>query len=248
MEIFNKYGTKITSLESWRDAFLEVDSKTHWKEGRSAYLLAKLFNPQNTMGEEILRQSMRGIPDFDGDIKFDIGIIEFESKFDTFRGKGRIHDLAIWGSCNGINFFVGIEGKVDETFGDTIKDAKSKSKAEEYLNSKPTSKRKDRIENLEKQFLDDNLSKNDKNEIRYQLLHYLAGTLAQAQKSGVLIAIMPVLVFKTEDYNPDAAKDNKTDYNAFMNALFGKPKDGSGLYSKQYGDITIYSFYKEIKF
>lgn len=243
MEIFNKYGTKITSLESWRDAFLEVDSKTHWKEGRSAYALAKLFNPQNTVGEETLRQSMRCIPDFDGDIKFDISIIEFESKFDNFRGNGRIHDLAIWGSCKGTKFFVGIEGKVDEPFGDTIKDAKSK--ATKYLNLKPTSKRLKRIENLEKQFLD-NLNEYDESKIRYQLLHYLAGTLAQAQKSGVSIAIMPVLVFKTEDYNPDAANDNKTDYEKFMTALFGKQKDGSGLYSKQYGDVTIYSFYEEI--
>ena len=242
--MFNKYGTKITSLESWRDAFLEVDSKIHWKEGRSAYSLAEFFNPQST-NCDTFRQNLKRIPALDGDIKFDVGVIEFESKFDNFRGNGRIHDLAIWGSCNDVKFFVGIEGKVDETFGDTIEDAKSK--ANEYLKLKPTSKRLERIEKLERKFLSEPyLNKSNIEKFRYQLLYYLAGTLAQAQKSGVSIAIMPVLVFKTEDYKSDAANDNKLDYEKFMTALFGKPKDGSGLYSKQYGNITIYSFYEEI--
>ena len=246
MRIINKLGTLITSLDSWKTAFLEVDSKKeHWKEGRSAHSLGHFFDPQKTIGEDKLKEYLRSIPALNGEITFDIGVIEFESKFDQFRGKGRAHDLAIWGNCGSNKLFVGIEAKVDESFGETIENALNEAKKRAKSNS--NSKGVERINGLTDKFLS-NIDSAECNKLRYQLLHYLAGTLTQAQRSGASIAIMPVLVFKTSDYNPSIASENKKDYEMFMNALFEKSatNNGDSLYSKTYGDIVIYSFYKEI--
>ena len=63
----------------------------------------------------------------------DRAISEYEQKFDDFRGRGRIHDLGIFGQTeSGKSLFVGVEAKVDEPFGPFVHDAYLSAKAKRW--------------------------------------------------------------------------------------------------------------------
>ncbi|MEE1252531.1 MAG: hypothetical protein UHK52_05490, partial [Bacteroidales bacterium] len=47
MKIENTKKQLIVDLESWKTAFIEVDKKKNWEEGRSACTLAKYFTTPN---------------------------------------------------------------------------------------------------------------------------------------------------------------------------------------------------------
>ena len=242
MKIHNKLGTVITNLETWETAFLEVDDSKHWKPGRSACCLGKYFDPERKDGEELLRSVLGQIPSL-GDIVFGVGIIEFESKFDQYKGRGRFHDLAVWGHDGTKKFFVGIEAKVDETFGDTIAEARAKAEARGS-----TSNGVARIDGLKEKYLA-GVDKETVSELRYQLLFYLAGSVRQAERGGAEIAVMPVIVFHSDLYHEKKGDANKKAYLKFFRTLgFDEStlENGMAMFSKVVCDIQVYSFYIEI--
>lgn len=246
MRITNKNGTIIDSFESWKEAFVEVDNEKHWSEGRSACSLAKHFtgpNMENSYGIKELKESLClfGIDN----VQFTHGEIEHESRFDKYRGKGRMQDLILWGHAEQ-PIVVCVEAKVDETFGNTINDAYKK--AGDIVKCKPNSKAKDRIEDLCKEFYTDSPTSSACSDLRYQLIYYLAGSLKEAIKvKGKLF--MPVMVFHTDNFNKEAGDENLKDYIKFIESIgFSKINVGKNpLYRNVIDDIEVFSAYIEIK-
>ena len=225
-EFVFRYGTKvksITSYDAWKSAFETFDSPKHWRDGRSAQSLANDFMRGDCAGRDIIFQLVEQI----SGQKIVGGIdacIEHESRFDKFGGKGRMQDLAVYGSLvDGQKFFVGVEAKVDETFDATISD-KATYIIEKVLRPTPNSKQPKRMENLIKDFLHIEMEfpfiPKDIKDLRYQLLYYLAGSF----REDADIIYMPVMVYKTNGekhglYKQEVARENHSDYKRFIERL-----------------------------
>ena len=244
MRITNKNGTVVTDIESWEDAFKEVDEAKHWKEGRSAKSLAQYFSLPNidqSNGIKLIKEyvDICGFKNFEP-IR---ARIEHESRFDEFRGKGRMHDMVIWGNGGDCHLVICIEAKVDEPFGSSVSEAYRES--EEYVKKNPRSKRKERIEKLCKNYykIDVNDSTSYTN-IRYQLLHYLAGAITEA-KSCNDVVFMPIMVFKTNKYNKE--NYNKKDYEVFIKSMnFVLLNSEKEIYKNNIDGVDVYMTYVEI--
>lgn len=244
MEILykNKKGHIIKDLDSWEKAFLAVDEPKHWKEGRSAFSLAKYICERD--GESEIRKLLldAGIPN----PKLIEAEIEHESKFDRNGGRGRMQDLhMVYDSTKG-PIVVEIEAKVDESFNSSIDEAYSM--AVQYTKDHPTSKRTHRIKELVKKIYGLECLDEVK-DLRYQLLYYLAGTYSEAKMKNAKIAFMPVLVFHTEGYNETIGGWNRQDYLEFIEKTGFKTvlKNGQTLFTKEFDEgFEIISTYKEI--
>lgn len=245
MVITNKNNRLIQDFKSWETAFLEVDEAKHWKQDKSAYTLAKYFtNPEisNSNGINTLNEYVKACGF--NDIEITHAEIEHESRFDRFKGRGRMQDMVVWANTKNKSIAICIEAKVDECFNETIYEEYTKALTILYKNNK--SRKKARIENLCEQFFP-NKTINDLKTLRYQLLYYLAGSIKEAEKIGG-IAFMPIIVFKTKEFNTKKGEANKKDYIEFINLLEFKKeeKDGKTIYFNNFGDTDVYTCYIEI--
>ena len=257
MKISNKNNRLITDLESWKTAFIEVDKKSkedngksNWEEGRSACTLAKYFttpNIEESDGIEKIKEYLEALGF--SNLKFNSAEIEHESRFDSFRGQGRMQDLAIWGESEKGSILICIEAKVDESFDKSL--FKKLEEIEKYLDTHKNSKRRDRIQNLCKEYLKVNvgdIKSEDGNDIRYQLLHYLAGSICEA-KCCADVVFMPIMVFKTDEYNKKKGDRNRKDYDRFIEALdFEECNKEKEIHKRTFEGIDVYISYIEIDF
>lgn len=247
MQISNKNGKIITSLSTWKDAFIEVDNPMHWKLGRSAYSLASHFtcpSINDSKGINVLSKYL-GYIGFDK-VLYDYAEIEHESRFDTFRGNGRIQDLMIWARNENQPIAICIEAKVDESFDKNIPDAYEER--EKYSSNRPNSKALERLKNICRYFYKDT-SIDSLEHIRYQLLYYLAGSITEAKKING-IAFMPVIVYHTDSFDKEKGKINLEDYKIFIKSLNFSPIEVDNtilLYKKKFDGIDVYSAYIEIE-
>lgn len=243
MQIFNKLNQSITSLDTWEEAFIAADDSIHWKVGRSAYCLAKYFCKQEgvSKGEERLIKFIQASLRTESEVKLLDGRIEYESKFDNYAGKGRVHDLAVWGEVEGQRFFAGIEAKVDESFNKTVLEAYDA--AEKALKENPRSNAVSRIDHLVERFFPGK-SMEEIGGLRYQLIYYLAGSIAEANiDTGTVF--MPVMVFHTPLFNSEMGDRNRSDYLEFIHAV-GFHERGCGVFYLDIDGIDVYSSYIEI--
>ena len=74
--------------------------------------------------------------------------IEHESRFDKYNGKGRMHDLVIWGDNGTQHLVICIEAKVDESFGCLISEDYDESV--EYKTRNPKVKELNELKNYAK--------------------------------------------------------------------------------------------------
>ena len=248
MKISNKNNRLITNLESWKTAFIEVDKEKNWEEGRSACTLAKYFTTPNIEESDGIKKIKEYLEALGfSNLKFNSAEIEHESRFDSFRGQGRMQDLAIWGESEKGSILTCIEAKVDENFDKSL--FKKLEEIEKYLDTHKNSKRRDRIQNLCKEYLKVNvgdIKSEDKNDIRYQLLHYLAGSISEA-KCCADVVFMPIMVFKTNKYNETKGDRNREDYERFIEALkFEKCNKEKGIFKRTFEGIDVYISYIEI--
>ncbi len=247
MQISNKNGKIITSLSTWKDAFIEVDNPKHWKPGRSAHSLALHFTRPSINGSkgiDVLSEYL-GYLGFNN-VLFDYAEIEHESRFDTFRGKGRIQDMMIWARNGSLPIAICIEAKVDETFDKNVPDA-YKSKEKE-LGARPNSKALQRLKNICEHYYEGTQICELKH-IRYQLLYYLAGSINEARKiNGVVF--MPIFIYHTDMYNTKNGDNNKIDYMNFMKSLGFKSlslnDDTILMYQNKLDGIDVFSAYIEV--
>lgn len=251
MKIYSKVN--ISNLSDWEKAFNQKDNDQHWKDQRSANSLARYFTEPSIDHSKGIKQ-LRNILSKIGykHVEFIDAEIEHESRFDQFRGHGRMQDLFVQASVNGELIPICIEAKVDEAFGETI--VANYAQAQETKEQNPQSKKVERINNLLNRFygssyIEQDTSQFEFNNIRYQLLHYLAGSMAEATNKVVL---MPIFVFQTEQYDDNKAKKNKRDYQDFMQSLGFERQDKIKLENcdiycnKDIEGVSVWSAYIEI--
>jgi hypothetical protein len=211
MRVEDSKGVPISSLADWARLYDTPRSAHQWKKHRSAYSTAEFICNRN--GAELLRTR---IADALGEpVEFERAIPEFEVRFDRF-GHGRMHDLAIFGKAeSGQSLFVGVEAKVNERFGDLVRDKYLKAKSKQIAGEKTNAP--ERIENLLKLHFE----KPDASmfDVRYQLLYATAGTLAAKADVSVLY----VVVFKTPLFNETTSAENYRDYVDFMGKIGAEP-------------------------
>lgn len=259
MKISNKNNRLITNLESWKTAFIEVDKKSkedngksNWEEGRSACTLAKYFttpNIEESDGIKKIEEYFKALGF--SNPRFESAEIEHPSPFDEYSSP-RMQDLVIWGESEKGRILACIEAKVDEEFGDVLNKAYKKAKQEFDKNPNSKSKRKARIEELCKKYLDVNpedIKPKDETNIRYQLLYYLAGSVCEVKEKDNVV-FMPIMVFKTDEYNETKGKRNRKDYDRFIKALkFDEMCDDGKQFNKRtFEGIDVYISYIEIDF
>ena len=226
-------GEILSEFLDWGNIVFVGKKEKHWKKGRSAYSLANFIVNQNGLAQiqKILS------PIINEEFTLYKASPEFEARFDNY-GHGREHDLAIWGNTkSGKTIFIGLEAKVDESFGDTIATAQKKATAK-LEKGKNTNALKRINELLSFNF--DEPTEQDL-QLRYQLLFSTAGTLCVEAE----IHIMLILVFKTEKYSPKIGAKNYGDLMCFLEKANAKIiDDNTYQLSKNNKELTL--LYKEI--
>ena len=233
MKIQDSTGKQLNSLDDWKG----LHENEHWKPGRSAYSIADfIVNRQGArdLGERI--SSALG-----ESVEFLQLIPEYEVRFDRY-GKGRFHDLGIFGRTKSDkSLFVGVEAKVDESFGRYVSDEWQEAK-ELVRHGKPTF-RPQRIRGLCAKFHGGPGIPTDPN-IRYQLLYGTAGTTCVGKE----ISVFYVAVFLTDDYDHSIGESNRRDYRQFIEWAGGRPIGDDGLgasfHQLTVGDRPLISIYE----
>ncbi len=211
MRVEDIQGNPLSSLADWARLYDSPRSSHQWKQHRSAYSVAEFILNKN--GGESLKAR---VADAIGEpVEFERAVPEFEVRFDRF-GRGRMHDLGIFGkTASGRSLFVGVEAKVDEPFGATVRDAYLTAKAKQIGGE--CTNAPERIEELLKlHFPKPDLAAF---EVRYQLLYATAGTLA----AGADVSVLFVVVFKTPLYSETLSADNYRDYVDFLGRIQAEP-------------------------
>lgn len=207
MDVIDSRGRKIDSLSSWERIYDSPRSARQWKEHRSAYSLADFVVNRNGVGVLQARVS-----DALGEtVQFERATPELEIRFDQF-GRGRVHDLGIYGRTEaGQTLFVGVEAKVDESFGALVRDTYLAAKARQGGgNSTNVPKRIEQLLKLHFTGMDAGMC-----DVRYQLLYATMGTLAANADRSVLY----IVVFKTRLYSDTIGAENSQDYVDFMRQI-----------------------------
>lgn len=250
MKISNKNNLLITNLESWKTAFIEVDKEDNWKEGRSACTLAKYFttpNIEESYGIKKIKEYFEALGF--SNPRFESAEIEHPSPFDKY-SRPRMQDLVIKGESEKGRILACIEAKVDEKFGNEVLNQAYK-KAKQDKIKYPNSNRQKRIEELCKKYLDVNpedIKPKDKTNIRYQLLHYLAGSICEVKEKDNVV-FMPIMVFKTDEYNKKKGDRNRDDYDLFIKALdFEECNKEKEINKRTFENVDVYISYIEIDF
>ena len=195
MKIVTSDGKPLRSLADWQ----AVHKPEQWKPGRSTHSVADFIANRN--GARRLSQRVSEV--LGENVKFHKIIPEHKVKFDQYRNP-RVHDLGIYGETeSGESLFVGVEAKVDESFGNYV--------SVEWRRADTPSKR-NRISQLCDRFQDGpGISEYD--EVRYQLMHGAAGTV----EAGADVSVLYIAVFVTDDYDEDKGVANFQDYRTFLN-------------------------------
>jgi hypothetical protein len=213
MEFFNEEQGIIKNIEEWSNVFTNKPSTSkQWKKGRSAYELADFM--LNNDGEIIITEFVKKI--LNKDITLAKGLVEYEVKFDEYK-PGRVHDLGIWGKTNdNKNIFIGVESKVNELFNEKISKVYIESKVKE-LNGEKTDRIK-RIENLLKRNFQ--TISETQFDIKYQLVYSTVGTV-DAVDGNIKpdIAILLIIVYKTNLYDNIKGENNYKDFKDFIKEL-----------------------------
>lgn len=204
MRVEDLSGHEIASLKEWAALYDSPRQSHQWKQHRSAHSVAEFILAHNG-GEAIQARVSQALGK---NVGLERAIPEYEVRFDQY-GRGRVHDLGIFGRTDsGQSVFVGVEAKVDESFGLPVKDVYLATKARQIAGVSTNAPA--RIEQL--------LAGHFKApepamfDIRYQLLYATAGTLAVEADLHVLY----VIVFRTPLYNETIGAENYRDYVQFM--------------------------------
>lgn len=225
----------IETYADWERVFSAAKSKD-WKEGRSAQSLADYM--MNKGGFECVKSLVSeaiGIPIDD----IEKVTIEGRVAFDSYN-HSREHDLAVVARTeSNQSVFIGVEAKVDESFGsNTIKQYETAA-----LKKNKNSKVPARIKGLKEYFpkaKDDEFQK-----LQYQLAMATAGTLCakNEKNSDYDYYVFMVLVFKTSLYNGAKGQKNKKAFDLFLNAI-GAEKSAKNTYECTLKDKPFTLIYK----
>jgi hypothetical protein len=217
MDIIDDKEKLITSIEDWKNYMFRRKKEKDWHQGKSAMSLAQYV--MEFGGEEEIKILLKKL--VNEEVILLKAIPEFEVSFDEF-SHGREHDLAIYAitARSSRTIFVGVEAKVNETFGNTIGKEYLKAKSEKLSGS--NTRKDERIEKLLQQHfkeINPHIFK-----LRYQLLYATMGTVMAAyEKDRADIYILLILSFKTALYNEKKGAQNYQDFLSFIKEMRGEP-------------------------
>jgi hypothetical protein len=207
-------GQSIQTLDEWFLAAPPAGGAAQWRAGRSAMELARRWLPGQI--PEDVRRLLDGTEAFAG-FAAERGEAECKTPLDGYGGNTRNHDLVVTGWLRGARANLDIEGKADETFGETI--SKRLAAAESYLRENPRSNALARVRELcAAMFCREPEAVGD---LRYQLLHATAAALIRARADGA-----DRVAFIVHEFRSTLARDaqlvaNAADLAAFVKALGG---------------------------
>ena len=221
MIVVDSRGQGIADLDQWRSRIFDGTSKIrHWKKGRSAHSLAEFMMDQRR-GATHLRNRISSV--LSRHVELERATPEYLAKFDSYPGNPSNLDLGVTGHVGRPalrqSLFVGVEAKVDETFGSTVGSrysaAMKRRKAGQNTNAP------ERVKGLlSKYFAFAGPPDSSRfGDVRYQLLTGTAGTAAAPGE----LCMFYVLVFRTSMYDESRGLANQQDYERFLGAACGKP-------------------------
>lgn len=208
----------------WRGA-KPLHSHSQWrgklgknsKQGTSAPTLAAVWaGPVELMG------ALRHQPEFEG-LRLTHIAVEAQSAVDEFSGP-RNHDLVARGELpNGQRVVVCVEAKAGESFGATVKQqsaAATRAMATAEKDGK-TSNAPDRLKGLLERFVGYPPTERRVQDMRYQLLTALAGTLSEAEQLGSHHAVLMVHEFLTDERpKVEVVREHDRDLHNFVTTVF----------------------------
>ena len=213
----------IRTIEEWFSKCPPQGKLKHWVDGRSAKETAKHWL------HTIPVQFLDLLNDFN--LRFEKCSPEYVSKIDNYKGNGRNHDLLIIAENKlSEKVVISIESKVDEPFGETIKERFIAADIE--LKKNPRSKALNRIQelcdavyektdreplDLRKAILEN--TNQEKLDLRYQLFTAVAGTIAAAEEHGAQAAVFVVQTFISAEIDIKKYAQNQEDLNKFVEYL-----------------------------
>ena len=225
MRIVDSNGRRISNLDEWRKRFFNTPSKEkHWKKGRNAYSLAEFI--LDCKGAAYLETRMSTA--LSERVRLERSTPEYRAKFDSYPGNPSNLDLGITGhvelSPRATSLFVGVEAKVDETFGSTV--ASRYSSAMKRREAGKNTNAPERVKDLLSKYFSVHDSPDSSRfaDIRYQLLTGTAGTVAAPGD----VSMFYILVFRTSMYDERKGLSNLRAYENFIEVAHGKPlmRDG----------------------
>ncbi|MFW5983365.1 MAG: DUF6946 family protein [bacterium] len=224
----------ITSFNDWYKYCPPAGKKKQWVPQRSAKELARFW-----LSEEWQQDFIEYLSNNFPDIEIMEAIPEYKTAFDQFKSP-RQNDLCLFARHNGEEFLISIEAKSDESFGEqTFEEA-----FEEGLNllkPKPESGKFDRAVKLYTRFG----MKKSLLKMRYQLLHWLAGTIEEAKRQEIANVILISQEFHSSITKDKKIQQNFSDFNSFIFAI----SDGQLMLENQkkelIGEISSPDYFRD---
>jgi hypothetical protein len=215
--LMNGSGQRIRSLAHWFRLAPPVGRERQWVKGLSAREVARAWSGL-VAAPDIVDAVRRtdGLTDF----RVSTVIAELVTPLDEF-GEGRNHDLVLLGVAGGRRVLVGIEAKNDEELGPQIGPYLERTNRENEVrrqeNKSRLSQVPSRIANLSRMILVEPPA--GLNELRYQLLHGLGGTLIEAARRRAQVGVFLVHVFASGSTDIAKAERNEEDIMRFADVL-----------------------------
>jgi hypothetical protein len=223
VQVKSRRGESIATLDDWRDLGGPA-SVRHWKDGRSAKCLAESWlegSGSEDLADLLATESSGRLSNFE----VLEAIAEAQSCFDSFRGGKRNHDLLILGETGGGRLVIGIEGKADEPFGETIGEYREAARRREA--SGKSTNAPARLDGLLRAVGGFETDPDRLDQLRYQLFSAVAGTLAAAREGGCDRAVFLVHEFVTDRTDPDRQAANLRDLDDFLAEILHLPAQES---------------------
>ena len=193
-----------------KDIIPFLGKASHWVEGRSAYEAASSWFDANDVPPAV-----RGVIETDAAFRGAILVeatFEKQTALDDFGRSSQTDVLARLQTPSGVAI-LGVEAKVDESFGPTVA---------EWSVGRSAGKER-RLAGLVDRL---GLEPNAVLTLRYQLLHRTAAALIESAQAGAQDAAMIV-----QSFSPDSVRAGFADFQAFAVEL-GTPVDKPGMLSK----------------
>lgn len=221
----SRSGKEIATLEDWRDLGGPASSK-HWVDGRSAKCLAEwwLSGGSSNLTELFRTEPSGKLADF----RPTAAVAEAQTSFDSFAGGKRNHDLLVTASAAGGRVIVGIEGKADESFGETIRQFRERATRRQQSGNRTNALA--RLENLLATIGGSDSAPEQLGRLRYQLFSATAGTLAAARDAHSDAAVLVIHEFVTDRTDREKQAANMRDLNDYLVEILRLPAQGSGTW------------------
>lgn len=224
-----KNGNQINTVNAWYNYAPPMKKNIHWKDGKSAKELAKyIIGGNGYLPQELevllIKIGCKSNGELQGEPEAITGL--------KSRGQGRTHDLLL---VKENEVVVGIEAKVEESFGESV------YKIIEDLIMRNPENAKGKYERLKDLYKCIYNSEIDNTYLKYQLLTATVGTLLEAEKAGTKKAVLAIVTFIfAVGYMSNSMKKNNDDLDYFISTI-SKYKQSGGFYILPgFEDIEFY--------